>query len=86
MRQAMLTTIDNPFSPFDEFEAWFAFDVSRGYHTPSYLARIVVASDELSDADKFLAIEQAIDEIVELNINGLYKKVIQDIPVNSLQI
>lgn len=78
MEESMLTTIDNPFSPFDEWEAWFAYDVSHGYHTASYLARIVVSSEELSEADRFLAITQAIDEIVKENINGMYKKVTRE--------
>jgi hypothetical protein len=71
----MLTTIDNPFSPFTDFDAWKAFDESNGYFTCAYLARIVRSSDELSDTDEDLAIQNAIDEIVKLNINGKYRKV-----------
>lgn len=72
---SMLTTIDNPFDPFTQYKEWFAYDLAAGYDTTSYLARIVRSSDELSDADQDLAIEQAIDEIVDLNILGIYKKV-----------
>jgi hypothetical protein len=75
MIEAMLTTTDNPWSPFTHWDEWFAWDVTAGYHTPSYLARVVVTSDELSESDQNLAIEQAIDEIVEDNITGVYKKV-----------
>ena len=46
----MLTTIDNPFNPFDQFDEWFAYDVSKGYHTCSYLARIAKTSDEIGRA------------------------------------
>ena len=74
----MLTTIDNPFNPFDQFDEWFAYDVSKGYHTCSYLARIAKTSDELSPQDEDLAIEQAIDEIVRLNVLGIYRKVYKD--------
>ncbi len=75
MADHMLTTVDNPFSPFTEFDQWYAFDRDRGYNTPSFLARIVRTSDELSDADQDAAIEDAIDEIVNENVLGLYKKV-----------
>lgn len=77
MQEAMLTTDDNPFDPFTEFDAWFQFDVSHGYHTLSYLARIAITSPELSDADELLAIEQAIDEIIRENPLN-YKKVTRE--------
>lgn len=75
MIEHMLTTVDNPWNPFTHFDEWYAYDEACGYHTTSFLARIVRTSDELSDADQSLAIEQAIDEIVEENVNGLYQKV-----------
>lgn len=76
MKATMLTTIDNPFDPFAQFEEWKAFDEAKGYHTCSYLARIAKTSDELSEADESLTIEQAINEIVKLNILGIYRKVV----------
>jgi hypothetical protein len=75
MVEHMLTTVDNPWNPFTHFDEWYAWDDIHGYHTPSFLARIVRTSDELSDADQSLAIEQAIDEIVEENVLGLYRKI-----------
>lgn len=77
-REAMLTTIDNPFNPFDKFDEWFAYDVSRGYNTCDYLARIVKTSDDLSPADEALAIDQAMNEIVKMNVLGIYKKVYKE--------
>jgi hypothetical protein len=75
MVEHMLTTSDNPYNPFTEFDSWYAFDESHGYHTTAYLARIVVSSPDLSEHDQSEAIEDAIDEIVELNVLGIYKKV-----------
>jgi uncharacterized lipoprotein YddW (UPF0748 family) len=75
MMAVMLSTIDNPFDPFEDYPAWYAWDTASGYHTNSYLARIVHTSDELSVADQAQAIEDAIDEIVTMNINGMYIKV-----------
>jgi hypothetical protein len=48
MQQSMLTTIDNPFNPFTQFDEWNAFDTQQGYYTCAYLARIAKVSDELS--------------------------------------
>lgn len=75
MAKHMLTTVDNPFDPFTQWYEWFAWDSSRGYNTPGYLARIVRTSEDLSEADQALAVEVAIDEIVKMNILGVYRKV-----------
>lgn len=71
----MLTTVDNPWDPFTQFDQWFVYDTQSGYNTAAYLARIVRSSDELSEPDQAVAIESAIDEIVYYNILGIYKKV-----------
>lgn len=75
MNMSMLTTIDNPFNPFTQFDEWYAFDEDKGYHTCAYLARITKASDELSEPDEALATEDAIDEIIKYNPLGIYRKV-----------
>ncbi len=72
---SMVTTLDNPYNPFTEFDKWYNFDELAGYHTSSYLARIAYDSDELSPKDQALAIELAVDEIVKLNLTGNYIKV-----------
>ena len=71
-----LTTIDNPFNPNTQWDDWLRYDEDMGYYSTSYLARIVKTSDELSSADNILAIEEAIDEICELNLLGLYTKLV----------
>ena len=71
----MLTTVDNPYDPWTQWDEWFAWDMNAGYHTPGLLARITRTSDELSDADQHLAIQDAIDEIVKENVLGVHRKV-----------
>ena len=73
----MLTTIDNPYDPFTEWDKWNQFDISKGYHTNSYLARIAKTTNEMSEADELVAIRDAINEILEFNVTGLYKKVVR---------
>jgi hypothetical protein len=75
LHNTMLTTSDNPFSPFTQFDEWLAFDNEKGYGTCNYLARIAKTSDELSDEDNEIATSRAIEEIVALNILGIYRKV-----------
>lgn len=70
-----ITTIDNPYDPFDEFESWFLFDVLKGYNTCGYLARIARTTDEFTDEENRFEIERAIDEIIENDFLGIYKKV-----------
>lgn len=76
----MLTTTDNPFNPFTQFDEWFAFDTQKGYNTCAYLGRIALTSPDLSDLDNELAVEKAIDEIVSLNVIDKYKKVYRTDP------
>jgi hypothetical protein len=80
VNESMLTTVDNPFNPFTQFDEWYAYDVNAGYHTSAFLARIVKSSEQLSEADQSAAIEAAIDEIVDINALGLYRKITVDGP------
>ena len=77
MAKFALTTIDNPFNPFTDYDRWNAYDEAQGYFTSNFLARIVITSSDLSEADQDLAIENAIDEIVRENVLGIYRKVAQ---------
>lgn len=76
MSSCMLTTIDNPFDPFDQFDSWYQFDVDKGYNSCSYLARIARTSDQLSDAENEKEIERAINEILKYDFMNIYKKVV----------
>lgn len=73
--ECMLTTIDNPFDPFEQFTSWFLFDVEKGYNTCGYLARIVNEIEGASQKEENEEIERAIDEIIMLNPLPIYKKV-----------
>ena len=71
----MLTTIDNPFDPFEQFDSWFLFDVEKGYNSCSYLARIAQFTDDMTQIEQIRETERAIDEIIMTNPLGIYKKV-----------
>ena len=77
MVEYMLTTFDNPFDPFTQFDDWFSYDESKGYHTCSYLARIAKVSNALPESMNLKEINRAMDSIIDLN-GSLYKKVKKD--------
>jgi len=70
-----LTTFDNPFDPFTQFDQWFLFDTEKGYNSCAYLGRIARTSDEFSDQENENEIERAIDEIIKFDFRNIYKKV-----------
>ncbi len=74
----MLTTIDNPYSPFTQFREWFTWDEAAGYSTTAFLARVVKTSDELTERDYASAVEEGIDEIIQENVSGMYRKVTKE--------
>ena len=74
----MLTTIDNPWHPFTNFDEWMTYDHEMGYDTVCYLDRIANASEELSDNDYDAAILEGMKEICELNVLGIYKLIHKD--------
>lgn len=75
VNDVMLTTIDNPFDPFDDFDSWFQFDVEKGYNSCAILARIDKSTDDMSYEENMMETERAIDEIIKNDFQNIYKKV-----------
>ena len=80
MRQVMITTNDNPFDPFDNFDEWFHYDCEKGYYSCSVLMRIASFKDDFTDLERNIEIERAIDAIVEYDFTDTFKKVSKDFP------
>ena len=78
IREVVLSSSDNPFDPFEDYEEWEKFDEQNGYNSLAYLCRQLdtynVNTNELSDQDYEDLKERAIDDIIELHKNGMYKK------------
>lgn len=77
----MLTTVDNPYDPFENFDQWLRYDMEKGYNSCGYLARVAYTSLGVSDELNEEEIERAIDEICNLNFL-LYRKVYKNQPGN----
>lgn len=73
--QCMLTTIDNPFNPFTQFDEWYTFDMSKGYDCCGRVARLMNTNSDLSDEEELRSNEQAIDTIIKNDFLNIFKKV-----------
>ena len=81
--RAAITTVDNPFDPFEDFENWFRYDVDCGYNSCCYLARLANTNDSLSEVEYCKEVERAIDQIILYDPTKLYKKVVQKVEVED---
>lgn len=82
-----LTTFDNPYDPFTQFDAWYNFDINREYthrdemyvNCCSILDRYSTITDNMSEAEVNAAIESAIDDVIKYDVNNVYKKIKREI-------
>lgn len=70
-----LSTHDNPYDPYEQFDSWFLFDVEKGYDCCSLLDRIAKIADDMNELEINAEIERAIDEIIAHDYTGTYKKI-----------
>ena len=78
-RIVALTTNDNPYSPFDDFEKWYMYDNDHGYNSCGYLARIARTSDAMTPQENSQILEEAIDDIIRLDFMNICKKVTKEV-------
>ena len=76
---SMLTTKDNPFNPFEDFQNWYNFDSDKGYNSCGILARIVGDTESLSPNEEAFAVETAIDSFIESDPTKMYVKVQKEV-------
>ena len=74
MAKVALTTYDNPYDPFDQFNSWWLFDVEKGYNSSELLGRVAKTSDQLTDEENDEEIERAIDQIIKYDYENVYCK------------
>ena len=76
--QVWLTSVDNPFDPFTDFDNWYRYDTEKGYYTAGLIARFTDAdSFDLSDNDYASEIEQAVERALETDLEGRLFKVVR---------
>lgn len=64
MEKYRITTEDNPFNPFTQWDDWYFYDLSQGYNTCERLARIAKPSFQLPDEANQSEIELAYDQLL----------------------
>lgn len=74
MIRCFLTTTDNPYNPYSQFEDWYRFDMDKGYNSCGLLMRLAYTYDQLTDAENAYEIERVIDEIIAYDPLNIYKK------------
>ena len=77
-RKVYITTIDNPFNPFEDFTSWYNYDCEKGYYTCSKLARIANVDEFLTSEQEIEVIESAIERLIEIDPLDIYRKVVKD--------
>lgn len=78
LNECMLSTIDNPFNPFENFDEWYRYDMDKGWNSSGRLARIAQFSDDMSDEEIEIENERAIDSIIKNDFLNIFIKVRPD--------
>ncbi len=74
---AMLSTVDNPYNPFEDFDKWYAYDISKGYNCCGIVSSISCTSRDLPQHIQTRDIAEAIERFVSVDPLGLYVKVVK---------
>ena len=78
IKEIWITTKDNPFDPFTQFDDWNRFDQDHNYNTCQLIDRHLFASPELSDSDQLVALDEAIKWIIDLDPTENYIRVTKE--------
>lgn len=76
---SMLTTIDNPYNPFEDFASWFVYDSEKGYNSCGLLAIMAGISDSFTEEVNDYLINEAIDSIIENDFLHIYTKIEKEV-------
>lgn len=77
-KEKILTTTDNPYSPFTKWDDWYNWDVRHGYDTCGYIARLTRTYRTLSEKDNDRLYYQAAQTIIDQNGSEIYRLVDED--------
>lgn len=74
-----LTTVDNPFNPFLQWDDWYAYDMMMGYDTCGLIMRYAPCSEEnFTEKENEEQIQYACNRILDYYKDEFYKLVFDD--------
>lgn len=69
MARVMLSTLDNPYDPFKQYDMWSSYDEKvGGYNSATLLARFAPVSPDETKAEAERITEKAVDTIVSMDL------------------
>lgn len=71
----MLSTIDNPYDPFEQFTLWHLFDKEKGYDSCERLMRLVDIHEDMTPQELDAATDEAMDKLIEEDVMNVFVKV-----------
>lgn len=71
----MLSTIDNPYDPFEQFTLWHLFDKEKGYDSCERLMRLVDIREDMTPQELDAATDEAMDKLIEEDVMNVFVKV-----------
>lgn len=75
-----LSTKDNPYNPYTDWDEWYMYDVDHGWNSCEVLARVANTSDSFTEGENDEEIERAIDRIIAIDPLQMYIKVSKEHP------
>lgn len=73
--ECAITTIDNPYDPFEQFVLWDLFDKEKGYNANQKVARLLNIDESMTEREMLIECERAIDRLIEIDFTNTYVKV-----------
>ena len=65
MLSVRLTTYDNPYNPFTQWDDWYKWDADHHYYTPELLDRYINDEDAMDDIERAQLEARAINTILD---------------------
>ena len=73
-----ITTVDNPFDPFSQFDRWLNYDEQMGYKTCARVAALAHCNfDNLTEKENIDLINSAIVRLCEFFGDEVYRVVVE---------